>query len=321
MPEVCICYTSDVGYLFPSFVSALQARRNTNRNLTDILLIGIDIDPELQKNFSKLCKKNDIVFLCYTASDIDHAPATTLARLFLDDLLPSFYKRFLYVDGDTQIRGDLDRLLNQPLATGTFAAVTDPMSFTLGDDDQIARSFQKHCSSLGFSDRDAKQYFNAGVIYADRAGWGRIGREAWKKFGSLQPKPSYLDQDVLNLVGLPHRLTMSFSWNFPIFFRNISLDPIIAPCIYHFMSSPKPWDANLPPWDVTASSPYNEIIGAFPELASYRKRMSPTRLLRYTLQQRYKRWLERREWSGERMQRILAYEQNADIKSGFKTDE
>ncbi|NHN91226.1 glycosyltransferase family 8 protein [Acetobacter sicerae] len=318
MPKVCVCYTSDVGYLFPSFVSAIQARRNTSRDLTDILLIGIDIDPATQKIFSRLCDQNDIVFLCYTARDIGHAPAM-LARLFLDDLLPTPYERFLYVDGDTQIRGDLDRLLKQPLADGTFGAVTDPMSFAVGDDDPAARSFLEHFSAFGFSDDDAKQYFNSGVLYADRAGWGRIGREAWEKFGLFQSKTRYPDQDVLNLVGRSHRLSMSFAWNFPIFFRNIGLDSIIAPCIYHFMSSPKPWDADLPPWDVTASSPYDEITGTFPELAPYRKRMSTGRWLRYTLQQRYKRWLEKREWSGERVQRILAYEQTADIKSGFKT--
>lgn len=317
MPEVCVCYTSDTGYLFPSFVSAIQARDNTSKEHTDILLIGIDIDPATQKIFSSLCARNDIIFLSFQAKDIGQAPAM-LARLFLDDLLPASYERFLYVDGDTQIRGDLDRLLKQPLASGTFAAVTDPMSLALGDDDQTARSFQEHFSAFGFSDEHAKQYFNSGVIYADRAGWGRIGREAWEKFGLFQSKTRYPDQDVLNLVGRDHRVSMSFAWNFPIFFRNIGLDTIISPCIYHFMSSPKPWDVTVPPWDITASLPYDEIMMTFPELAPYRTQISMGRRLRYELQQRYKRWQERREWSGERLQRILAYEQDADIKSGFK---
>ncbi|NHN89132.1 glycosyltransferase family 8 protein [Acetobacter conturbans] len=313
MSKVCVCYTTDVGYLFPSLISAIQARRNTSPDHTDIFLIGIDIDPAARAVFSRVCEQSGIIFQCHDSSDIQHAPAM-LARLFLSDLLPTTYDRFLYVDGDTQIRGNLDRLLTQPLPSGTFAAVTDPMGLACGGDDQQARTFAAHFAELGLSDEEAGRYFNSGVIYAEREGWSSIGPASWAAYQAHPSKARFPDQDVLNLIGRSHRLSMSFAWNFPIFFRNIGLDEIIEPCIYHFMSSPKPWDGNFIPWDATASTPYGEIAALFPELVPYWKRMSWKKHLRYHLQQRYKRWQERREWSTDRIQRIRDYERDVDLK-------
>ncbi|MFT8720808.1 glycosyltransferase family 8 protein [Acetobacter sp.] len=313
MPNVCVCYTTDAGYLFPSFVSALQARWNTQADQTDILLIGVDIDPETKKVFEHICENAGIIFQTHEGADIHHAPAM-LARLFLSELLPQNYDRFLYVDGDTQMRGNLDRLLHYPLPSGKFSAVTDPMCFTLGDQDPQSRDFENHFSAIGFNDQQARNYFNSGVIYAEREGWAKTGPEAWEKFQSFQAKARFPDQDVLNIVGLPHRLSMSFTWNFPIFLKNTDLEEKIRPSIYHFMSSPKPWDGNFIPWDRTASLPYEEITGLYPQLRPYWKRMDWKKRQRYHLQQRFKRWQERREWGGERERRILAYEANVDIK-------
>ena len=313
MPNVCVCYTTDVGYLFPSFVSALQARWNSQVNHTDILLLGIDIDSETKKIFTKICDDAGIIFQTHSRSEIGDAP-TTLARLFLADFLPQTYERFLYVDGDTQIRGNIERILNYPLPAGKFSAVTDPMCFTLGDNDGQSIDFKDHFLSLGLNEQQMHKYFNAGVFYAERGGWEKIGREAWEKFLSLGRKVRFLDQDVMNIVGLPHRLSMSFAWNFPIFLKNTDLEEKIRPSIYHFMSSPKPWDGNFIPWDRTASLPYEEITGLYPQLRPYWKRMDWKKRQRYHLQQRFKRWQERREWGGERERRIMAYEANVDIK-------
>lgn len=312
--ETCVCYTTDNGYLFPSFVSAVQARRNSSPEQTDVLLVGIDIDPEARRVFDHACGVNGIRFQCHGTADIGHAPAM-LARLFLSDLLPKDYQRFLYVDGDTQIHGDLGQLFQQPLPSGSFAAVADPMTCTLGDEDSLARSFREYFTALGLSSNDASRYFNSGVIYAERDGWAHVGREAWKIYGGLRTRTRYPDQDALNLVGLSRCVTMSFAWNFPGFFCNLGLDEEIFPTIYHFMSAPKPWEGVFPPWDETAFTPYTELAAAYPGMEAYWRRMSLCRRVRYALQQRYKRWLERRDWQASRLERIRAYEARARIRS------
>jgi hypothetical protein len=114
---------------------------------------------------------------------------------------------------------------------------------------------------------------------------------------------------VLNLIGGPHRIAMSLAWNFPIFMLNSRVEAAIAPRIYHFMSSPKPWHGVFPPWGRNAQAPYLDIVRTYPELASYHSAMSVPVRLRYHLQQRYKKVYETFAWGlSSKRTRILDYE-------------
>ncbi|GBR04849.1 glycosyltransferase family 8 protein [Acetobacter oeni] len=311
MARTCICYTTDQGYLFPSFVSAVQARRNSSPELADVCLVGFDTDPATQRLFGDACERAGVLFSACRRADIEDAPAM-LGRLFLSSLLPAQYDRLLYIDGDTQITGSADPLLRAPVPDGTFYAAADPMTFLIDDDDKQAVDLRAHLTAIGLSPADARRYFNSGVIYAEREAWARVGHDAWKMFSSQPAATRFPDQDILNLVGLPHSLPMSLAWNFPIFLRNAAVEDVIRPRITHFMSRPKPWEGVFAPWTAVAFTPYREIVARFPGLAPYWHRMSGRQRLRYVVQQRYKQVLETIRWSrGMRHDRILAYEKSA----------
>ncbi|GAA4503860.1 glycosyltransferase family 8 protein [Gluconacetobacter tumulicola] len=311
----CVCYTTDMSYLFPSFVSALQARRFTRRDLADIVIIAFGIDTVAEAIFAEACARADIVFMSRSEADIRGAPAM-LARLFLSELLPQQYDYFLYVDGDTQIRGPLDDLLLKPVPYGMFYGAPDPMTFARDDTDRQSRTIAAHLASLGLSSADACRYFNSGVIYAERWGWARIGAEAWRIFSSQPVASRFPDQDVLNLVGLPYCLSMSLSWNFPVFMNNVRVSSMISPRIVHYMARPKPWEGTFPPWNAETSAVYGEVARDFPQTARYWRRLKRATWLRHHLHQRYKRVHALVTWGlGAKRQRILAYE------SGLKRDE
>lgn len=307
MPRHCVCYTPDQSYLFPTFVSAVQARRHTSRHLADIVIIAFGIDPVAAAVFAEACARADIRFMNRSEADIHGAPAM-LARLFLAELLPEHYEYFLYVDGDTQVEASLDDLLTMHLPHGMFRAAADPMTFACDDTDRHGRGIAAHFASLGLSPSEARRYFNTGVIHAERQGWARIGAEAWKLF-SGKAGSRFPDQDVLNLVGLPYCLPMSLAWNFPAYMYNARVASLIGPRIVHYMAQPKPWNGAFPPWNHGGWKAYGEVAARFPETAPYWRRNGRAKWVRYHLQQRYRRVTETFTWAlSVKRERILAYE-------------
>jgi lipopolysaccharide biosynthesis glycosyltransferase len=232
-----------------------------------------------------------------------------MSRLFLDRFMPSQYTQFLYVDGDVHIAGPLERLIDVELAAGQFMAANDPMTFMLRDRGAQSRDLAGHLQSIGLSSERADTYFNTGVLRINRAGWDAIGEQAWNlaRSGSLPFR--FPDQDPLNIVSAAHRLPMSLAWNFPIFMRNAWVEAAIKPCMYHFMSQPKPWHGSFAPWTAAAHAPYVDLMRRYPSLAAYNPAMPLRSRVRYKLQQLYKQAIETCTWGlGERRGRILGYE-------------
>ena len=106
------------------------------------------------------------------ASDFNktHVPVATMARLWIDDLLPPKYDKFLYLDGDIEIAGRLDALLALPVPPRGFLAAAD-LPLLIGRDwGRSARDTHAYISKLNL--RNPDDYFNAGVLLVDRAGGG-----------------------------------------------------------------------------------------------------------------------------------------------------
>jgi lipopolysaccharide biosynthesis glycosyltransferase len=311
----CVCYTTDPGYLFPTVVSAIQAKRHIDRNDTDVLIYAFGVPSEMVNVFAPVCEAEGIRLIPADAKEIGHAPVM-LARLFLAELLPSHYRTFLYVDGDTQISGSIDPLLGFPVPDGHFLAANDPITFALSGNGRHSRDLNAHMASIGLTFEEARQYFNTGVLLADRNGWSRIGPQAWEMFarGGTSRFP---DQDVLNLVGGSQHLPLSLAWNFPVFMFNARVAQVIEPRLVHFMSNPKPWQGAFAPWGEAACRPYVQTVARFPHLSAYASRMGWTGRVRYHLQQRYKQILETFTWglSGKRDD-ILRYELTAFARVG-----
>jgi len=308
MTTACVCYTTDTSYLFPTFASAVQARANVSVDIADVVILGFDISPDASRVFSQVCAREGIIYLEFTRADIRHASAM-MARLFLGNLLPDRYERFLYIDGDTQIKGSLDGLLDTVVPAGKFFAVADPMVFALGDSDRHGKKIEEHFQNMGISPDQEMKYFNTGVIYADRNGWHQIGLDAWHCFEAQPTISRFPDQDVLNLVGLKHCLPLSLAWNFPVFMFNARVANSIKPRIIHYMSQPKPWEGIFPPWKKEDNKYYRDIIRKYTDLSVYCGTMTARVRIKYYMQQRYKKVMEYFTWArSKKNHRILAYE-------------
>jgi lipopolysaccharide biosynthesis glycosyltransferase len=310
MPDCCICYTVDPGYLLPTLVSAQQARRHADPAKADIAIFSLGCDGEMAKSFGRICAAENIQFIPFEQADVDGAGAM-LARLFLDRLAPEQYGQLLYIDGDTQITGALDPLLAIDVPQGSFYAATDPMSFSLAGNNRHDRDLVEYFNGIGIPAERQKSYFNSGVLRINRDGWDRIGARSFQLYKSLQNRTRFPDQDALNIVGSDHRLKLSLAWNFPIFLQNARVEHLIRPRIIHYMGSPKPWHGSFPPWGFAQFKPYIDIVTKYPELSPHLSRMRASRKFKYALQQRYKRGLENLTWGqGRRRMTILNYEKS-----------
>ena len=308
MVKCCICYTTDKGYLFPTLVSAAQARRNVSPGKADVAIFSFGADEAAQAIFSRICLDEGIRFFPVDFDMIDGAPAM-LARLFLDRFVPAEYEQLLYIDGDTQISRSLDQLVDVDVPTGSFMAVDDPMVFAARGKGGNSREISEHFASIGFKDFESHSYFNTGVLRINREGWAEIGIEAWRLFRQADKTSRFPDQDVLNLIGAARRIPISLAWNFPIFMLNSRVEQVIAPCIYHFMSNPKPWHGPFPPWTDKAYRPYFDTLSKYPETAPYCATLPMATQLRYHLQQRYKKVIETFTWGlSNKREHILNYE-------------
>jgi lipopolysaccharide biosynthesis glycosyltransferase len=308
MAGCCICYTTDTGYLFPTLVSAIQARGNTTLGKAEVGIFSFGTDRAAQAVFGDICRRENIRFHDVAPAMIDDAPAM-LARLFLTRFVPEEFGHYLYIDGDTQIAGSLDPLVDAAVPAGKFLATDDPMVFAVPGTDSHSRGITEHFASIGLRDFNTSSYFNTGVLRINRDGWEAIGAEAWRLFRERAEASTFPDQDVLNLAGAGHRIPMSLAWNFPIFMLNSRVEGAIEPRIYHFMSNPKPWHGAFPPWDRAARTPYVEIVAKYPALAPYFTSMPVAKQVRYHLQQRYKKVLETFSWGlSVKRSRILDYE-------------
>jgi lipopolysaccharide biosynthesis glycosyltransferase len=308
--SACVVYTTDAGYLFPTLVSAIQARRSSSLAHTDILVFCLELTSQTMKTVAPIFEQEGIQLLSIDKKTIEGQTAM-LARLFLDRFLPAQYDQCLYLDTDIHIKGSLDPLMSMQLEKSQFMAANDPFTFLLSDKGQLSATLRKHLHAIGLDDDQSMNYFNSGVLRISREGWSKVGMRAWELFRKNKHVSRFPDQDVLNIAGADDRLRMSMGWNFPTFLRNARVHHLIKPTIEHFMSNPKPWHGSFPPWSGSSHEPYLALIRQYPALAPYAKSMKFHARAGYHLQQRAKWTLETFTWGySQRRARILEYEKN-----------
>lgn len=307
-PDCCIVFTTDHGYLFPTLVGAIQARRYSSADSADVLIFGFGVNSVASETVTEVCEAENITFLPVERGAIDDA-TPMMARLFLNRFVPESYNQYLYLDGDVQVCGSLDPLLNAHVRPGEFLAVNDPMTFLIKDYGGEDRKADDYISSLGLNQRQNSRYFNSGVLRINRSGWERIGKDAWDLVCKNAVGFRFADQDPLNIVAADCRTAISLKWNFPIFLRNAGVEAFIRPCVYHFMSSPKPWEGVFPPWNANFTKPYSDLLSTYKNLSQLQRKQSLLFGIRYFFQQRYKQMSEKLLWGhGSRQARIMDYE-------------
>lgn len=305
----CIVYTTDTTYLFPTLVSAMQARHHSSPHLADVAIFCVDLDPVTNAVFAPICARQGIDLIALDKRLIEGRSAM-LARLFLTRFVPARYTDYLYLDGDIHILDSLDPLLETEVPEGHFLAVNDPLTFLLEDQGTLSSRLRRHLHRLGFTEGECLRYFNSGVLRIRAEGWAQIGLEAWRHVQDLGRSSRFPDQDALNLAGRFSRLPLSLTWNYPVFLRHSRVESKIHPHIKHFMSSPKPWNGAFPPWTSADCQPYQEAVETYPALIPFLPRpLSARTRAVYRLQQHGKRLLETVTWGlSKRRQRILHYE-------------
>jgi lipopolysaccharide biosynthesis glycosyltransferase len=305
----CILYTTDPTYLFPTFVSALQARRHASPQKADVIIFCLDLDPETLAIFGPICTIEGIGLIALDGALIEGQSAM-LARLFLNRFVPPRYSDYIYLDGDVHILNSLDPLISVEVPPGSFLAANDPMTFLLDDNTPLSKDMRAHLHSIGLTPAEALQYFNSGVLRIRADSWAEIGRNAWQYFEQLGHGSRFPDQDALNLAGRGHRLPLSLAWNYPVFLRHSRVEVDIRPHIKHFMSSPKPWNGSFPPWTQKECKPYDHAVKSYPGLGPFRPRsLSSSDHVYHRLHQNGKRLIETVTWGlSKRRQRILRYE-------------
>jgi lipopolysaccharide biosynthesis glycosyltransferase len=294
LPQTCICYVTDEGYLFPSLMSASQARQHASPAKADVVIYYIGVTTARSELFQSICEGYDIRFVQISPAKIDNMHVM-FGRLFLDRFMTSNYRRILYIDGDTQIGQSLDPLIDANLPEGMFCAARDPMALAINWESSVSAEQRTYFKSIGVLPDRLAQYFNSGVLRVDRQAWADISSQTLNLVRS-RASFRFPDQDALNLIAIDRCLTMSFKWNFPVFLLNVGLDKIVKPRIYHFMSNPRPWQGPFQPWGRQWYSTYQKLVSNHPELRPHRPHLSGGRYLKYFLQQHYKRPVEKLVW-------------------------
>lgn len=114
---------------------------------------------------------------------------TVLARLFAPSHLPDSVERYLYLDADTVVLGNISGLYELPLEGRVCAMAAEPTIY------EATRE------ALGIS--RGMPYFNSGVILVDRLAWEKeqITGRCIDYFTSIGRKGlAFPDQDILNYV-------------------------------------------------------------------------------------------------------------------------
>ncbi len=303
----CVCFTTDFGYLFPTLLSAVQARQFVGLGVAEVVIILFDGGAH-SGLFLDICERERIVPILAGSASLGGHPAM-YARLFLNSLLPSDYTRILYVDGDVQIMRPLDELLQMNLKEKSFSAAADPMAVLVHQGGKRAAGILTYFASLGVESTLTTPYFNSGIILIEREAWEQISSDALEFITGHPNLCQFQDQSALNFVGHKHFVPMSFKWNFPIFFRNCGVETAIYPCIYHFMSKPKPWHGSFAPWTSEFVAPYTALCAKYPKLAALNPPLRRKVRLKYFLQQNVKRVHETLTWRfSSRREGILEFD-------------
>jgi lipopolysaccharide biosynthesis glycosyltransferase len=291
MATACVCYVVDEGYLFPTLVSAIQARQFTS-SAAEVVIACIGPMSPRAARIGEIAQAHGIELINAPSAAIDDMHVM-FGRLFVDRFLPARFKRVIYIDGDTQIAGSLDPLVEAVIPQGAFLACRDPSSLFADLSPARRARLTEHHHQLGLSGVRG-EYFNSGVLVLDRDGWAPLAQACVDCYRENQALFVHPDQDALNVAVGDRCRIISNKWNFPGFLIGSEAEAARRPHIYHFMSNPRPWKVSVGPWGARWSQPYADLLGAYPELAQ----IAPRRLLgeqvRYAVQQELKMWLEYR---------------------------
>ncbi|MDX2263839.1 MAG: glycosyltransferase [Hyphomicrobiales bacterium] len=251
---VLIC---DTNFILPSFATAVSARANISDQAARIFIFVTDATDEGLDKLRRAASSERIELVAAPIPEIEEfkarhrdrfLPVAALSRFWVDTMLPDDIDRFLYLDGDILVNRPIDDLLAcEPPERGILTA-PDTLCLCEGERGPGPKREKAYIDALGVAFPD---YFNSGVLLADRAGWRSIAGDSLAFLRDHHDKCRSSDQSALNAVAGTRRGRLSLRWNYQSDHMTI-LDPRaegLEPAIYHFTGAPKPWHLADWPWD------------------------------------------------------------------------
>lgn len=256
--NTAVVLITDQNFLVPTIGTALAVKSNISDKSLPIFIYITDLENKKVRELNLIMQPKgisiksafipDLKKISSTEFNKTHVPVTAMARLWINDLLETKYKKFLYLDGDIDITASLDPLLQLHIPPAGFLAAPDLPSLTTNNYGENARLTRDYLKGLGIT--NPSNYFNDGVLLVDRTGWADISAEAWTYFKRHPERCRYHEQSALNAVAGQSRGQLSLLWNYQSDFM-AAIDPRkwkFEPAIWHFTGSPKPWQASAFPW-------------------------------------------------------------------------
>lgn len=313
MPErQAVCYAASGGYLLQTVLSAVQARQHTPRSVPVVVAHLRQEGSDAAAPFRRVLEDAGV--------DLIEAPVGLLgdlhfafARLFLPDILPREITDVLYLDGDTQIVGDLAPLLHLAPPKDGLIAVKDPMVFIHGTTPSFHRKVESWWEESGIPPAVRERYVNSGVLRIRRDTLLDLRLEVQALLRADGRHARFLDQDLINRAMGDRVATVGLDWNFPGFLLGTRVETGSSPRIIHFMSDPRPWQAPFRPWGAKYFEPYARLVARYPELEPVWRRASSLQRARYGAQQVFKHLTERRTWQSERFVRAIEETSRGDL--------
>lgn len=164
-----------------------------------------------------------------TGATAGRIPPASLIRLLMPELLAGRYDRLLYIDVDTEIRGDLAPVFDLDLKGNVLAAAS-------------ASAGEAHCRRLGMT--APYRYFNSGVMLIDVARWNaeNVGERALQFIERNAAICTLPDEDALNAVADGRFMELSLIWNFRGGLMQLpGSSRLVTPVICHYDGPDKPW--------------------------------------------------------------------------------
>jgi hypothetical protein len=263
-----VVYVADRDFLLPTLVSAEQMQRQVS-DIADVVVALLGLPGEVYDRVAAVLadlslrsvRMNQVDLPDGTSWSGGHVPASSLGRLLLPACLPRDYRNVVYVDGDTQIVGDVRPLVRLDVPEGHVAAAPD-----CGWMKRFRNRFPDgYLPGLGIA--DPADYFNAGVLAFGRATFDSAMEEALGFFLAHSDLCRYHDQSALNAVMRHRRLSLSPRYNFLSDYRDTGLEKVFDPVIRHFAGVYKPWRVTGSPIGDAFLGPYADMLRRYPVLA------------------------------------------------------
>lgn len=249
---ILIC---DENYLLPTFATALSADCHTAD--VSVYIFVVNSRSEWTGQFDEVVTGTKIKIKAAHLPQLAevaqyhrdrYLPPIALARFWIDELLEPEIDRFLYIDGDTMVDGELDSLLASRPPAGKMLVAPDVMSMFM---DEWNRGKRLDLAYLRGLQCGADDYFNSGVIYTSREAWNSIVPKALEFLMDHPELCRSSDQSALNYAARGRVVMLPLTFNYQSEHMMV-LDPRrngFSPVIWHFTCGPKPWDAPRWPWD------------------------------------------------------------------------